>query len=144
MRIIHSNPLCQNIAICYDEFLIPGESFKENIDRILSISKLFTLLVTPNLLEEPNFIMENEYPAAMNSKLEILPVEMVDTDKYNLEQKFNGIPKCLNIDDKESRERLINSISRYTHTESNDSEHNYLIGLAYLEGIDVEVNRERS
>ena len=147
MRIIHSNPLCQNIAIWYDEFLTPGESFKENIDRILSNSKLFTLLVTPNLLEEPNgkpnFIMENEYPAAIESGLDILPAEMVETDKYNLEKKFNGIPKCLNIDDEESRERLINSISRYTHTESNDSEHNYLIGLAYLEGIDVEVNRER-
>lgn len=34
-----------------DEFLTPGESFWENIDGMLKNSKLFTLLVTPNLLD---------------------------------------------------------------------------------------------
>ena len=68
MKLIHNNPECQDIAIWFDEFLTPGESFKESIDRILNDSKLFTLLVTPNLLEkpngQPNFVMGQEYPAA--------------------------------------------------------------------------------
>ena len=45
MRLIHSNPECRDIAIWFDEFLTPGESFKENIEKMLDDSKLFTLLV---------------------------------------------------------------------------------------------------
>ena len=71
MRLIHQNPLCRDIAIWFDEFLTPGESFRDNIDKILHDSKLFALLVTPNLLEEtdgkPNFVVAEEYPAAKAS-----------------------------------------------------------------------------
>ncbi|MBR6825568.1 MAG: hypothetical protein IKM59_03370, partial [Oscillospiraceae bacterium] len=35
MRLIHSNPACRDIAIWFDEFLTPGESFRENIEKIL-------------------------------------------------------------------------------------------------------------
>ena len=42
MKLIHKNPECRDIAIWYDEFLTPGESFKENIDKMLNDSKLFT------------------------------------------------------------------------------------------------------
>ena len=38
MRLIHSNPECRDIAIWFDEFLTPGESFKENIEKILDRS----------------------------------------------------------------------------------------------------------
>ena len=65
MQIIHSNPLCQNIAIWYDEFLTPGESFKENISKILENKK---------------------------SGIEILPAEMIKTDSDSLREKYNNIP----------------------------------------------------
>ena len=68
MKLIHKNPKCRDIAIWYDEFLTPGDSFVESIEKALEKSELFTLLVTPNLLEEPegkpNFVMAQEYPAA--------------------------------------------------------------------------------
>ena len=42
------------------------------------------------------------------------------------------------------RERLLSSLERIARTENDrDPVHNYLIGLAYMEGIDVEVDRER-
>lgn len=31
MRLIHSNPSCRDIAIWYDEFLVPGRSFSDSI-----------------------------------------------------------------------------------------------------------------
>lgn len=95
MQLIHSHPECRDIAIWYDEFLTPGESFKENISKVLSDSKLFALLVTPNLLEEPdgrpNYVMAEEYPAAQQSGIEILPAEMENTDKEKLSEKYKGI-----------------------------------------------------
>lgn len=98
MRMIHRNPQCCDIAVWYDEFLTPGESFLESIDKILHSSKLFTLLVTPKLLEEPdgkpNFVMAKEYPAAKASGIDILPVEMKPTDRAVLSEKYKGIPLC--------------------------------------------------
>jgi hypothetical protein len=68
MKLIHKNPGCWDIAIWYDEFLPPGERFTDSIRSAMEQSKLFTLLVTPNLLEEPdgkpNFVMGVEYPEA--------------------------------------------------------------------------------
>ena len=149
MKLIHKNPECRDVAIWYDEFLTPGESFADNIKKALEDSKLFALLVTPNLLEEPegkpNFVMAKEYPAAIEAEKAILPAEMVQTDHEALENKFPGIPNCADPQDEERfKERLLHSLQRIAiSANNNDPEHNFLIGLAYLEGIDVEVNRDR-
>lgn len=149
MHLIHSHPECRDIAIWYDEFLTPGESFKENIDKILSTSKLFALLVTPNLLEEPdgvpNYVMGEEYPAAVKAGIDILPTEMVKTDIDALKQKYIGIPHCVNPHDSALlKTTLLDSIFKVVRIANDDDPvHNFLIGLAYLEGIDVEVNRDR-
>ncbi len=144
MRIIHAIPGCRDIAIWYDEFLTPGESFMENISRALSNSRLFTLLVTPSILEEGNFVMGKEYPAARGMGMDILPAEMVDTDRDGLRESFADIPKPLHPTDKEFERILLQTIMKVARSENDaDPEHIFLIGLAYLDGIDVEVNRDR-
>lgn len=148
MRLIHSHPECRDIAIWYDEFLTPGESFKESIDKILQNSKLFALLVTPNLLEEtdgkPNFVMGEEYPAARRSGIGILPAEMEQTDKAALNEKFTGLPDCVDPHDEAFRARLLEQVARLAIKENDTPEHDFLIGLAYLDGIDVETDRRRA
>lgn len=148
MRLIHCHPECRDIAIWFDEFLTPGESFKTNIEKALQNSKLFTLLVTPNLLEEPNgkpnFVMGEEYPAAKKSGIDILPAEMEETDKDELAKKFANIPSCSKPGDDVFTSRLLETVSKIATSENDDiPAHNFLIGLAYLEGIDVEVDRQR-
>ena len=148
MRIIHSDPVCRDIAIWFDEFLTPGEDFQKNIDKILSDSKLFALVVTPNLLEEPNgkpnFVMRTEYPAARRSDMDILPARMEPTDDQQLRDKFSRLPACLDIRDPQARQRLLQTIGRFARQEDHrDPGHNFLIGLAYLNGIDMEVDRPR-
>ena len=150
MRLIHKNPEYRDIAIWYDEFLTPGESFKQNIDKAMQQSKLFTLLVTPNLLEyvdgKPNFVMGVEYPAAKSAGMGVLPAEMVETDKAELREKYADIPDCVSVEDEPAlRERLLEALDKIAKSENNnDPEHNFLIGLAYLDGIDVEVDRDRA
>lgn len=148
MRLIHTRPECRDVAIWYDEFLTPGESFRGNIEKILSSSKLFALLVTPNLLEEPggkpNFVMGEEYPTAYRSGIDILPVEMEETDKEALAEKYQDIPLCVDPHDEAFTARLLESISKIATTaDKDDPMHNFLIGLAYTEGIDVEVDRDK-
>ena len=79
MRFIHDDSKCRNIAIWYDEYLIPGENFSEAIASAMQKSKLFTMVVTPNLINEENYVHLVEYPQAVKSYKRIIPVEMVDT-----------------------------------------------------------------
>ena len=153
MRLIHKKTELRDVAVWYDEFLTPGESFKENIDRMLHDSKLFALLVTPNLLEEPdgkpNYVMGVEYPEAKriadDTGMEILPTEMEKTDRKKLTEKFAGLPACVNYKDEAFLQNMLVVLSGVAKRENdNDHVHNYLIGLAYLEGIDVEINRDKA
>ena len=160
MKIIHSIPLFENVAIWYDEFLTPGESYLKNIEQAIESSDLFALLVTPNIFEEGNFVMCEEYPAAIKLKKEILPIETVPTDYEELRAKFPGIRKPVRIvenklyqmiSDHEDPirnidENLFNALFGLvlmSPNHENEDEHTFLIGLAYLDGIDVEVDVER-
>lgn len=154
MHIIHSHPECRDIAIWFDEFLTPGESFKENIEKILDKCKLFTLLVTPQLLEKDvdengteydNYVISTELPLARKKKeekgIDIFAVEMEKTEEDKL--SAIGIEDYTNPNDKDFRTRLLEAVSQMVITPNDTPEHNYLIGLAYLSGIDVEISVEK-
>lgn len=88
MGLIHKNPLYRDVAIWYDEFLIPGENFNENIDKALKKSDLFAMLVTPNLVNEKNYVQTVEYPNVRRAGKTILPAEMVRTDRAELKSLY--------------------------------------------------------
>lgn len=144
MGLIHKNPLYRDVAIWYDEFLTPGESFEENIKKALDKSELFALLVTPNLINEENYVQTTEYPYAHNkAKKVVLPAEMVKTDRDELKKQYPGIPDCVNAHTDELDSSIIDGLRSISlRANEDDPEHCYLIGLAYLDGIDVEVNKE--
>lgn len=144
MRLIHKNEFCKNIAIWYDEFLVPGEGFNQAIADALQNSDLFTLVVTPNLVNEINYVMTTEYPAAREADKLILPVEMVKTDKEALKVKFDGLPNCINASESTDFASGLQSIIKKIALKENDGtpEHKFFLGLAYLNGIDVEIDFE--
>ncbi|MBQ3499464.1 MAG: toll/interleukin-1 receptor domain-containing protein, partial [Clostridia bacterium] len=92
MKLIHKNDFCRDIAIWYDEFLTPGENFNDSIKAAFEKSGLFVLAVTPNLVNEVNYVMTTEYPMAREAGKPILPAELVETDKSLLAEKYEGIP----------------------------------------------------
>ena len=145
MRLIHKNDFCRDIAIWYDEFLVPGEDFNHAIAEALKKSDLFALVVTPNLVNEQNYIMRTEYPLAREEGKSIIPVELNKTDRMLLEQLFDNIPECVSAeDDEELSKRLMSSIRDVVLKEQKSSpEHLFFIGLAYFNGIDMEVDREK-
>lgn len=146
MRLIHKNEFCRDIAIWYDEFLIPGENFNDSIKSALQKSNFFVLAVTPNLINEPNYIMTIEYPMAQKECKPIIPAELVPTDRKQLSEKYRNIPPCTDAhNDIALSEVLLSSIEKMSIKENDASpEHNYLIGLAYLGGVDVEVDYEKA
>ncbi len=150
MQLIHKNEFCRDIAIWYDEFLTPGENFDSAIHAAMSKSELFALVVTPNLVNEQNYIMNIEYPAALEEGKPILPAEMVETDHSELAAKYERIPEPIKADNPgELTDALSAAFSERVKAlaianNDNDPQHLFFIGLAYLGGIDVEVNRERA
>lgn len=146
MRIIHKNEFCRDIAIWYDEFLVPGENFNDAISDAMNKSKLFALVVTPNLINEENYVMTTEYPMARDRKMPLLPAESIPTDKKLLAEKFENLPECTDVHDEKKMESSLMEALKGIAVRSNDSspEHNFFIGLAYLSGIDVEIDHEKA
>ena len=139
MHLIHSNPFCREVAIWYDEYLVPGENFSDAIKKMIEDSHLFAMVVTPNILEDGNYIMREEYPFASATKKNILPVSMAATDKEQLQTLFPGISDPVDGRKDELSESLKKAISEFANKpRAGEPMHTFFIGLAYLLGIEVE------
>ena len=146
MRLIHANPLCRDIAIWYDEFLVPGESFNQAIMDALQKSAAFALVVTPSLLQNPNYVMTTEWPAARDAGKPTLPIEALPTDPGQLASLYLGLGGTISAKDRDAVGKRLEEVLRGIALKRRAGEpaHDYLIGLAYLSGIDVEVDRDRA
>ena len=54
----------ENLEKPDDEFLVPGENFNDAIYKAMEKSELFAMVVTPSLLENPNYVISIEYSVA--------------------------------------------------------------------------------
>ena len=143
MRLIHKDPFTRDIAIWYDEFLTPGEDFNESIKEAFEKSDLFTMVITPNLLEKPNYVMTTEYPMAIRAQKKILPIAAVETDQKSLIENYPEIPEAINADNE--ADQVGKLIREALSIKSNDDpQHLFFIGLAYLSGIDLETDHEKA
>lgn len=159
MRLIHENEDFRDIAIWYDEYLVPGEGFDAAIRAAFDKSSIFALAVTPNLLQQGNYVMGVEYPLAHDrrnaepKRFDIVPVEMHDpkyhdprTDLDQLKRDYKEIPP---VRDEQVRAEVnttfVEALRKVAHKASDGSpRHRFFMGLAYLNGIDVEPNRGRA
>ena len=153
MKKIQENDFCRDIAIWYDEFLIPGENFKQIIADEINKCLLVVVLVTENLLEENNFVMSVEYPLAVKMKKVILPIASSEIfQKYErgeimeLKELFENVPHPIDADNVEKmREELYECLGdKILEKRKSDAIHLFYIALAYLEGINVIVDSEKA
>ena len=148
MRRIHSVDVCRDTAIWYDEYLIPGESFDENIMAALNDSDVFIMSVSPAFEEPGNYVADHEYPDAVRKNKPLVAAEMKRFDQKsldNLETLYPGINALMvDPDDADSfgvtlRQRLIEDAGIDEEDLLNDDgEHLYYIALAYQNGIRTE------
>lgn len=153
MKAIHSIDLFRDVAIWYDEFLVPGDDFNDSIVQSLKNSRAFVLTVTPNAVAKSvdkfgnsceNYIVTTEYPLA-RANLPIVPVELIPTDRTALGEKYEDLPEIVSAEDTELFTRSLSQALTGVDllAKKGNHEHDYLIGLAYLTGTDVEIDRER-
>jgi len=139
MRLIHMNENCRSIAIWYDEFLVPGEDFNDAIAEAMRNCDAFALTVTPSLLEDGNYVQQIEYPFAKSLGKYIFPFELQKTDRVMLKEKYAGLGECIDADEESVMRYMIEAYRALAiQPKERDSVHNFFIGLAYLNGMDVE------
>lgn len=145
MRLIHENEFCRDVAIWYDEFLSPGENFNRAISDAMEKSTLFAMVVTPHLLEDPNYVLTTEYPAARDMKKAILPFEAERTSSAELARLYDGLRDTASAEDPEAiTQRLQALLTEVALRKNDDPAHTFLMGIAYLSGVDVEIDHTRA
>lgn len=145
MKKIHSYEKFRTVSIWYDEFLLAGEDFTEKISAEIQKSCAFILLVTKNLFEEGNYVKVHEYPDAKKKNMKILPIVMDDTDYGELKEFFKDkeMPPFIRPSDTDFEKHIADIINLPGNSvESNVDMKEYFLGTAYLNGIQVETNRE--
>ncbi len=140
MKAIHADDALRDTAIWYDEYLIPGENFNHAITESLDRSDAFLLAVTPNLVCEENYVQAVEYPRAKANGKTIIPVEVVPTDREALAAQYADIPSVLTIEELDALRRAVLATRKADPDVKKTMERRYLLALAYLSGIDTEID----
>lgn len=148
MHIFHQITRFRDIAIWYDDFLVPGEDFKNALRNKIYHCDLFSLIVTPNLANNPDsYVLKEEYPDACKAGKPVLAVEMIQTDRDAL-QNINGLNEK-DLEDPHNALALEQSVSVRMPNKSlgehlDDPFRQFLMGSAYMTGFHVEVDRDRA
>ncbi len=154
MRRIHKVDICRDTAIWYDEYLIPGESFNDNIMSALNESNVFVMSVSSSFMEPDNYVAIHEYPDAVRKNKPRIAVDMKRFDQDSLDQLETMYPgiNVLMVDpddpdmlDAALRQRLIEDAGiSEGKLLNNDGEHLYYIALAYKNGIHIEADPSKA
>lgn len=144
MKQIHDQDGLDDVAIWYDEYLPLAKDFEISIEKEMDNSDAIAFLVTDNLTEEGNYVKNVEYRLAKDREAEkkILPLEpngdaeIRQRVKEDFEKVRVGFPDYVEISEISS--------NLDCDKKENTPEHKYLIGLAYLNGFDVEKDVERA
>ena len=151
IRLIRKNEFCRDVAIWYDDYLVVGENFNDHIKSALLKSDLFVLAITESITEKVqsesgkrvnNYVVEKEFPIARSKGKRILPLRMANVSQKKL-AVFGGLPPYVNARNEQAlAEALIRELGKdILAPRKNGPQHDYYIGLAYLYGIDVEIDR---
>lgn len=143
MEAIHDTPSAGRASIWFDEYLVAGRDFNEEILEKLEASDAMALVVTPNLLENGNYVQTIEYPEALNRKKKVIPIQVIETNQSLLNQAYPNLDRPANLTDQEAIETLLQNAGFHNGT-ADDAYVDYLLGMAFLWRIGVEKNEKRA
>lgn len=144
MKQIHNTEFGKDAAIWFDDFLMPGEDFGQQIREMLIQADAMILSVTPNLLEKDNYVKNIEYPDAKdNLNKHIIPVETVSTNRQQLLADFPDIGEIIHVDNRDRLNKSLQGVETSNKEKENTPFTTYLLAMAFLTGYRVEKDMER-
>lgn len=101
----------KNVNVWYDEVISPGENYSKSILKQLNNCNLFILLVTPNILEDKNYVWRVEYKTAKKLNKRILAVEAEKTDRTKLREMYGNLGHIIDLKHKGAVHSMISEIA---------------------------------
>lgn len=144
MHLIHKDEKNRRVGIWYDEFLTPGENFNTEIEKEIKDCDIFLLAVTPNLLEKGNYVHEKEFKMAKDEHKLIFSAEMVKTDREAFTDMYKDVGDVTEIENEDEFTSQFRSKLTQIKTCESTPENDFYLGLAYLNGIHVEVDYDKA
>ncbi len=152
MKAIHSLPWCEALAIWFDDFLIAGQDYNQEIQHQLQTSDAFALAVTSHISEkdkngENNYVLREEWPraVALKSEKNRILVEAEQTDPKDLCEIDPPMKRPTPVWDEDAlREAIGSSCLLDGERKKPSARQKYLLGMAYLTGIRVEKDEVRA
>ena len=145
MRTIHNIPSLRSVSIWYDEFISSGEKWSDEIEDALKKCDVFLLMVTPSITEPDNYVIKEEYPEAIKRQKEIVSARKNKNKAkpLNLKELTVAFPGLKLLIDGDNAEELETALHKLTDSVESNPEKDYLIGLAFLNGVHVERDNEK-
>jgi hypothetical protein len=141
-KLMHERAELRGISYWYDEDLMPGLEYNEEIDQAIKEADAVVLIITPSIIEENNYVKRIEYQQAIAYGKTIIPLMFEDTDMEALKDGFPGIQ---NVIKKEDIDVLFDYLEKELHFRRRgeiQARQRYYLGLAYLKGVGVEKNSQ--
>ena len=147
IRRIHRLDKYYDVAVWYDDYLVPGRSFEDEIFGAMDRSDLFILAVTPNIYarnagNEDNYVVRKEYPEALKRGKKIVAAELQKTDRASLLIRFEKLPECVSAYDELALSGALADLDGFEKPDN--PARRYYLGLAYLNGLNTEVDPDRA
>ncbi len=98
--LMRSYNFLRDVKIWYDDFLHEGENYDEDIEKQLKNSDIFVLIVTPDLLQPGNYVLDIEYPSAIKNNKYILALLTENTDMKLFSEKYDNVNKIVAVNDR--------------------------------------------
>ncbi len=151
IRCVHQSEEGRHISVWFDKYLQPGRNFEEVIFSHLNDSQLFGMVLTQSLAQRDTYVKRQEYPHALTEGKKVVVFQLTDADWHTVRTELDRIaqekgipipeyrPVQVSRDDSFSQfiKKLLKEVKGRS-TEIDAREKDYLLGLAYRNGIGVE------
>ena len=145
MKAFHNMEGFESISVWYDYFLKAGRYFGSDIKESIINSDALVLIVTPDLATEGNYVQRLEYPFAQEIAKPVVPVEAVPTSHEQFYNLYPGAGCPIPLDDTTMLQAAFRkTLDASAFANQLDSERAYLLGMAYLKGINIEMDFDRA
>ena len=145
MKAFHDLRGFESISVWYDYFLKAGRYFGNDIKEAITSSDVLVLIVTPDLATEGNYVQRLEYPFAQEIGKPVVPVETTQTSHEKFHNLYSGAGCPIPLNDATMLQAAFRKIlDASAFANQLDSERAYLLGMAYLKGINIEMDFDRA
>ena len=141
---VRACPQLVDVALWFDDALVPGEDYNEQIERELDRADFVLFMVTPAFMEKGNYVLEREYPQAVAAGKPFVAVATHNVDGAALAEAYPQLGACVSWDEPGAVEAALRAATGTDEAHSPSPRQKYLLAREYSIGERTERNSRLS